>query len=594
MNILDALRTGQWGGDPAHNTSMNQAALTLGASLLGSQGKTFGQALGGGLLGAQDVYGKRMDAHADTEYKRALAQSARQKAINDQYALQFDMQKWMQAQANRERAWTMINEMFGPGSGGSGGAPAPGMSRVPTDMPIEAMTPEQRALAGMGGTPPGVPAPPATAPLPSASEIGTVPQARPPAASPAPDANGIYRPQPAPRQPQQGGWQQRVNMLQFLALTETAAGNTEQAKRYQEAAEHLTRMNTPTAIGQHAFTPATGEMRHMPTYPAGFGPGGMLPGYRQALIAQGIDEKTIDTWFTEAYKEVPYFDANGVKREGPRWLVAPEEMPPNPAGLIDPTIAQRDAATRQQFAAVGGGSPGGAGRAQTEAPATIKKREEAAARRQKYVDNFFDKVIAPAQENADIARREIQAYQGMRNMLQHDPTLLDNADALNTGPLADWKLLLDQTLNMFGVAGDALKQKIGRMETMRAIANELQLNVQMLLKGQTSDRDMKTVEQAIPRITNSADGAAFMLDFMEINAELRRDKAKFLYRYGMNDVEDFPEAEDVWEIERARPENSIFLDPRMEPWVERGYIQLPNELRPYYEAAKAARARGAQ
>src|SRR5690606_28882681 len=277
MNILDALRTGQWGADPAHNTSMNQAALTLGASLLGSQGKTFGQALSGGLLGAQDVYGKRMDAHADTEYKRALAQSARQKAIHDQYALQFDMQKWMQSQANRERAWAMIDEMFGPG--GACGAPAPGMPRVPTDMPPEAMTPEQRALAGMSPAPAG-PAP--------ASSVPPTPQ--------APGAGGIRRPQPAPRQPQQGGWQQRVNMLQFLALTETAPGNTEQAKRYQEAAENLRQMNTPTMLGQHAFTPATGEMRHMPSMPPGFTMSGIDPNYQRDMLNLGAKQKQIDEY----------------------------------------------------------------------------------------------------------------------------------------------------------------------------------------------------------------------------------------------------------------------------------------------------------
>ncbi len=92
-------------------------------------------------------------------------------------------------------------------------------------------------------------------------------------------------------------------------------------------------------------------------------------------------------------------------------------------------------------------------------------------------------------------------------------TMLAIADSADSGSLAQYKTTLSNFAN--SVFGLKLNDKTPFNEAFNAAARQFQVNMQSLMKGQTSDRDMKLMAELGPQITNTAPGRKLMAKMID-------------------------------------------------------------------------------
>jgi len=99
------------------------------------------------------------------------------------------------------------------------------------------------------------------------------------------------------------------------------------------------------------------------------------------------------------------------------------------------------------------------------------------------------------------------------------------ADSTDSGSLAKFKTNLYTAANSaFGIE---LPKSIPFNEGFNAIAKQFQVNAQSLMKGQTSDRDMKIMQELGPQLTNTAAGKRLMADIIEYSANTGLNRIAF-------------------------------------------------------------------
>lgn len=103
-----------------------------------------------------------------------------------------------------------------------------------------------------------------------------------------------------------------------------------------------------------------------------------------------------------------------------------------------------------------------------------------------------------------------------RSNLETARTMSAISDKTDSGTLAEYKTKLNNLAS--SALGMKLDPKTPLNETFMAVSTQFTVDLQSLMKGQTSDRDMKLMAQAGPQLTNTAQGKKLLAKMIEYRA----------------------------------------------------------------------------
>jgi hypothetical protein len=115
------------------------------------------------------------------------------------------------------------------------------------------------------------------------------------------------------------------------------------------------------------------------------------------------------------------------------------------------------------------------------------------------------------------------------------------------GTLANVKVGTNKALqSVMGIFGVPVDNKTSGSEAFTALARQVQLNYQQLLKGSSSDRDMELVGQAAPQLNNTKEGRAKMINLGKYKAEVSTQYADFMNEWSKTHNGDLSGADEQW------------------------------------------------
>lgn len=135
--------------------------------------------------------------------------------------------------------------------------------------------------------------------------------------------------------------------------------------------------------------------------------------------------------------------------------------------------------------------------------------------------------------NSEVDKASLQKLSETSQTAQQLSYKLDNIDKfldnVKTGKFADAKLLANQIGGALG--NKDLRFEAGNAESLQALARQAQLDVQTLLKGSTSNRDMETIAQSAPELTKTPEGNKQLIAAMKAAAQRSTLQYDFTYAY---------------------------------------------------------------
>lgn len=180
--------------------------------------------------------------------------------------------------------------------------------------------------------------------------------------------------------------------------------------------------------------------------------------------------------------------------------------------------------------------------------------------------NWLDKTLPSVEQEAGTAKANLEGIGVMRGALAQ---IGDNGQGWG----ADYKQKGAQILGALGV--ENADKAAASYENFNAAVGKKVWKTLNDAAGPQTEGDFKRAKDIEAQITNRADSNRFQLDLAQAQANRQIEKARY-YRQAYQYLLNANEAVNLTAIDNSwkKQEKSIFNDPIMRPWMQRGNVQM--------------------